>query len=79
MEWTEDDALVFRPETRRDIANLMQYLLAASPEQKITFSTDYQFGGERQECGEVTLDEFFRLHDSHALRYNRIWHLKSNG
>lgn len=79
MDWTDDDSLIFLPETRRDIAELMQRLIDASPEQQITFSTDYQFGGDRQECGKLTLKEFFGLHDEHALRYNRLWHLKSNG
>jgi len=37
------------PETRRDIADLTQPLVAASPEQKTTFSNDDQSGGERQE------------------------------
>ena len=76
MDWTDDDSLVFLPETRRDITDLMQRLIAASPELQITFSTDYQFGGDRQVCGELTLDEFFRLHDDHALRYNSLWQLK---
>jgi hypothetical protein len=79
MSWAEDDSLVFLPEARRDIADLMQRLVAASPERLITFSTDYKFGGDQQECGEVTLDEFFRLHDGHELRYNRLWRLKPNG
>ncbi len=79
MDWKDDDALVFLPETRRDVADLMQQLIAASPERRITFSTDYQFGGDRQECGAVTLAEFFRLHDEHALRYNRLWYVEPDG
>ena len=38
MEWTEDDALVFLPETRRDITDLMQRLIAASPEADHVFN-----------------------------------------
>jgi hypothetical protein len=54
----------------------MQRLLAASPERRITFSTDYQLGGDRRECGEVTFSEFFRRHDAHDLRYNRFWYVR---
>ncbi len=58
---------------------MMQRLIAASPQRRITFSTDYQFGGDRQECDEVTLAEIFRLHDGPALRYNRFWYVRSDG
>lgn len=76
MVWDDDEALVFLPEARRDVADLMQRLIVASPQRRITFSTDYQFGGERQACGEVTFSEFFRLHDEYALRYNRFWYVR---
>jgi hypothetical protein len=76
MDWDDSDALVFLPDSRRDVADLMQRLIAVSPERRITFSTDYQFGGDRQECGEITFSEFFRLHDEHALRYNRFWYVR---
>ncbi len=76
MDWNEGSALVFLPEPRRDVADLMQLLLRASPERRITFSTDYQFGGRKRECGEVTLSEFFHLHDQHKLRYNKLWRVR---
>ena len=76
MDWDDGKALVFLPETRRDVADLMQRLIRASPERRITFSTDYQCGGRRRECGELTLSEFFRLHDKHKLRYNRFWYVR---
>lgn len=75
MDWDDDDALVFLPDSRIDVADLMRRLLAESPQRRITFSTDYQWGGDRQECGEVTLSEFFRLHDGHGLRYNQLWYV----
>lgn len=75
MDWGDDGALIFLPETRRDVADLMERLIAASPQRRITFSTDYQFGGDRKECGEVSLSEFFRLHDQRALRYNTFWYV----
>ncbi len=76
MDWDDDEALVFLPETRQDVADLMQRLIAASPQRRITFSTDYQFGGDRKECNEVTFSDFFRLHDERALRYNRFWYVR---
>lgn len=78
MNWDDADSLYFLPETRRDIIDLMQRLIAASPEHRITFSTDYQFGGDRKECGEINILEFFRLHDARKLRYNRFWYIRPN-
>jgi hypothetical protein len=48
MDWSHmdschDEALLFLPHTRRDVANLMQRLIAASPQRRITFSTDIQW------------------------------------
>lgn len=79
MDWDDDKALVFLPETRRDIEDLMKRLIFASPERRITFSTDYQFGGRRKKCETLTLHEFLRLHDKLLLRYNKLWHIHSEG
>jgi len=80
MDWqedeTEDEALVFLPDTLLDVRDLMQRLLAASPEHRITFSTDYQFGSERRECGEILFSRFFDLHARRELRYNHLWYVK---
>jgi len=59
----DGETLLFLPETRRDVADLMQRLIAASPQRRLTFSTDYQFGGEKKEAGEVTFSQFFELHE----------------
>jgi hypothetical protein len=77
MDWGEDDALVFRPEARVDVIDLLQRLLSASPAGHLIFATDYQFGTERKECGEATIEEFFALHDRRELRYNTIWYLRA--
>lgn len=76
MNWEDDEALVFLPDAHSDVTDLMQHLIAASPHHRIIFSTDYQFGGERQECGETTLTDFFDLHDRQALRYNTLYFVK---
>lgn len=79
MDWQEDDALVFLPDTLLDVRDLMKRLLAASPQKQIVFSTDYQFGNERCECGEITLSHFFDLHAKQKLRYNNLWYIKADG
>jgi len=72
MDWEYDETLVFLPGARQDIADLMNKLINLSPQQKITFSTDYQFGGMQQECGEVELSKFFEFHDQKKLQYNNL-------
>lgn len=79
VDWPCDDAMLFRSETRDDVMDLMQRLLEASPQGRLAFATEYQFGGEKKECGEISLSEFFRLHDRHALRYNCLWYVRSDG
>ena len=77
MDWKgDDDALIFLPDTLLNVRDLMKRLFAASPHHRITFSTDYQFGGDRQECGEVTFSAFFDLHARRSLRYNSLWILR---
>ena len=78
MDWQDDEALVFLPDSRQEVADLMQKLIVLSPQQRITFSTDYQFGSLRQECGEVTLSQFLKLHDQKKLRYNSLWYVYSD-
>lgn len=72
-----DRTLIFLPEVLADIKDLMQRLLDASPQHRMTFSSDYQFGGERREGGEVTLTEFFDLHDRRLLLYNSLFYVRS--
>ncbi len=76
MDW-EYDAIVFNSDSRKDIIDLMEKLIKLSPQQRIIFSTDYQFGGTEQECGEVTISDFIRLHDEEKLRYNTLWYIRS--
>lgn len=78
MDWPCDDALLFTSETRDDVMDFMRHLIAASPQKRLAFSTDYQFGGPRRECGEISLSQFFQLHDQHALRYNCLWYVRAD-
>ncbi len=76
MNWETDNVVEFAPEPRREVFDLMTVLMRASPEQHITFSTDYQLGGEMAEGGEVSLPKFFDLHDAGRIRYNTLWHVR---
>ena len=83
MDWSETDTngvqvLIFLPETWTDLKDLMRRLLDASPQHRIMFSTDYQFGGKAMECGEVSLTEFFCRHDSGKLRYNTLFFIRQD-
>jgi hypothetical protein len=77
MDWQHNGALVFLPEVRVEIADLMQRLVRASPSRRITFSTDYQSSDERREQGKVEVSKFLELHDCRALRYNSLWYVYS--
>jgi hypothetical protein len=78
MDWNYGEALVFLPNSRQEVADLMLKLIMLSPQKRITFSSDYQFGSSRQECGGVTLSQFLKLHDQKRLRYNSIWYICSD-
>ena len=72
-----ETVLRFLPETLVDIIDLMQRLLCASSQHRITFSTDYQFGGESRICGEITLAEFVKIHDQRTIWYNELYFIRS--
>lgn len=71
----ESTTLIFLPDALLDIRDLMQRLLAASPQRLITFSTDYQFGGISHENGAISLSQFFNLHATRKLHFNHLWHV----
>ncbi|MGC4015867.1 MAG: hypothetical protein QM755_15290 [Luteolibacter sp.] len=71
--WKPRHALVFRSEVLEDVMDLMRRLLDASPRHRITFSTDYQFGGRMRIQGEISFAGFWDLHDQGKLRYNHLW------
>lgn len=83
INWNEtgDDAkgetstLIFQSDALLDIRDLMQRLLAASPQKRIIFSTDYQFGGNRRERGNISLSQLFELHANRELHFNHLWHV----
>jgi hypothetical protein len=78
MEWKDDDALMFLPDSLLDVRDLMKRLLKASPENRIVFSTDYQFGGKRREHEEISFSKFFDLHTHRRLRYNSLYFIRAD-
>lgn len=67
--------LIFLPDALLDVRDLMRRLLTASPQKHITFSSDYQFGGEERENEEISFSRFFKLHASQELYFNHLWHV----
>jgi hypothetical protein len=63
--------LEFRPEFIPSVRELLKSLLESSPVNRLLFTSDYQFGPKRPyRSPAVTLDEFWSLHHSRALRLN---------
>jgi hypothetical protein len=79
MDWQNGEALCFLPDTLRDIRDVIYRLTLASPRKRVIFSTDYQFGGEPCELGEINYSGFFELHARQELRYNQLWYVKQDG
>ena len=53
---------------------VLSTLLAASPEGRLLFTSDWQFGPESEgRYPSVTLTEFWRLHDEKTLRLNAAY------
>jgi hypothetical protein len=49
----------------------LDWLLLTSPDGKLLFTSDWQFGPDwTKRCDPITLGEFWRLHDSRALLLN---------
>ncbi len=66
--------LEFRPEFIPSVGELLTSLLESSPVNRLLFTSDYQFGPKRPyRSPAVTLDEFWSLHDTRALRLNAAY------
>jgi hypothetical protein len=75
-ETSQDSAIFFEfaGEHRPDAVRVLSALLAASPEGRLLFTTDWQFGPENSErYPPVTLQGFWRLHDERRLRLNAAY------
>jgi hypothetical protein len=66
--------LEFAPEHIRSASEFMAWLLDASPEGKLLFTSDWQFGPEAtRRFAALSLPEFWRLHDSRVLLLNSAY------
>ena len=81
LDWhVEADILKFEPEFASAVQTLLEKLLAASPLQKVIFSSDYQFGGKaRRYKRPLTLTNFWEKHDAKKLRLNALYFLWEKG
>ena len=72
--WWEE--LRFKPEYVPDIDHILNELLAASPEGKVLFTSDYQYGPDPR-CYKrpLTLDKFWALHTGGKLWANSLYPL----
>jgi hypothetical protein len=66
----------FRPEFRSELERLLHVALDASPERRVFFLTDYQFGPEKP-AFEPALSpaDFWQAHDSKGLSLNTLYDL----
>lgn len=55
------------------------YLFPHRQNKQFSFSTDYQFGGDRNECGDVCVSEFLKMNDEKLLSYNSVWYIREDG
>ena len=66
----------FKDNYKSDIGRLLQASMKGSPNSKIYFLTDYQFGPE-QETFEIanTILDFWTLHDKKGLKFNALYEI----
>jgi len=58
------------------VALIIKKAINASPEQKVYFLTDIQFGAGEGETIEMNLSDFWTSHDTEGLRWNTLYKLK---
>ena len=72
--WWEE--LRFKPEYIPQVHHILRELLAASPEGKVLFTTDYQFGPKRRRYKRpLSLGKFWALHTEGKLWANALYPL----
>ena len=62
MDWEKAKTVFFPQDAFDEFQDLLSRLLRASPEKRVIFSTDYQFGGRRAVFGEIRLKTFLTMH-----------------
>lgn len=68
--------LQFKPEYIPHLHRILSELLASSPEGKVLFTSDYQFGPKRRRYKRpISLDKFWTLHAAGKLWANALYPL----
>jgi len=66
--------LEFAGEYLEEVRRVLSELLAASPSGRILFTSDWEYGPEwAYRFGPVTIEEFWRLHQSHMVYLNAAY------
>jgi hypothetical protein len=75
--WANQDFLFqFKVYYKNEIEKLIDVSIKKSPENKIYFLTDYQFGPEKAEFKILTdVQEFWRKHDQNGLKWNTLYEI----
>jgi hypothetical protein len=61
---------------RADIEKILEVALDRSPDRRVLFLTDYQFGPETAEFEIIyTIMDFWSLHDKDGLRFNTLYEM----
>jgi hypothetical protein len=73
-EWWE--VLRFKPEYVPPVGRILSELLAASPQRRLVFTSDYQFGPDAKRFKRpVRISRFWELHMAGRLRANTLYSL----
>jgi hypothetical protein len=68
--------LEFAPEHEASVRELLSWLLQVSPQSKLLFTSDWQFGpGGSRTLPQASLNEFWRLHSQRRLLLNAAYPL----
>ena len=80
LDWNlgHNDHLKFLPEFIPELRQLFIDLLSASPVQRLSFSSDYQFGPQiRRHSKSLRYEEFWRRHAAGELWLNARYFIRS--
>ncbi|PVY41826.1 hypothetical protein [Pontibacter virosus] len=58
-----------------EVALILEKAITASPELKVYFLTDIQFGAGNGKMEELNLKEFWTMHDTEGLKWNTLYKL----
>jgi hypothetical protein len=78
MDWTEGKTVFFPRKTFTEFKDLLTRLIESSPEKRIIFATDYQFGGKRSIWGELRVSTFLKLHKARKIKYNTLIYIRKD-